>query len=317
MKQNKGMGHLTALLTIIVWGTTYISTKVLLRDFQPIEILLIRTVLGYILLWLVRPGKIKLQQNSHEWIMAGAGLSGICLYYLLENIALTYTLASNVGVIISAAPFFTALLSHLFLKEDGRLHLSFFVGFVFAMIGIAMMSFGGSEGMHLNPKGDLLALIAAFMWACYSILTKKISGYGYPTIQMTRHMFGYGVLFMLPAAVIFGFHPSLSALARPVNLLNILFLGVVASAVCFVTWNFAVKVLGAVRTSVYIYVTPVVTIITSVLILHEKITGVAVAGAGLALAGLILSEGKLDLKFMFTPKKLDDILKKLKFEKEE
>ncbi len=317
MKKNKGIGHLTALMTIIVWGTTYISTKVLLRDFQPIEILLIRTVLGYILLFLVRPGKIALQQKSHEWIMAGAGLSGICLYYLLENIALTYTLASNVGVIISAAPFFTALLSHLFLKEEGKLHLSFFAGFLFAMLGIGMMSFGGSKALHINPKGDLLALIAALMWACYSVLTKKISGYGYPTIQMTRHMFGYGVLFMVPAAVVFDFQPRLSALIKPVNFLNILFLGVVASAVCFVTWNFAVKVLGAVRTSVYIYVTPVVTIITSVLILHEKMTGIAAAGAGLALAGLILSEGRLDFKFLFTHKKRNDILKKLKFEKEE
>lgn len=315
--KNKGIGHIAALFTIIVWGTTYISTKVLLRSFQPVEILLIRMILGFVLLFLAKPGRFRVKEKSREWIFAGAGLCGICLYYLMENIALTYTLASNVGVIILVAPFFTALLSHIFMKEEGRLTVPFFVGFVLAMLGIGMISFGGSKSLHLNPAGDLLALGAAFVWACYSVLTKKISSYGYPTIQMTRHMFGYGILFMIPAALILGFHPEPAAFADPVNLLNLLFLGAVASAVCFVTWNFAVKTLGAVQTSVYIYITPVVTIITSVLILHEKITGMAAAGAGLALAGLILSEGRADLKSFFTPNGAGAALGETNLEKED
>lgn len=295
MGNNKnGIGHMSALFTIVVWGTTFISTKVLLRSFQPVEILLIRFVIGYVLLFFAKPGVIKLSERKQEWIFAGAGLCGICLYYLLENIALTYTLASNVGVIISAAPFFTAILSHIFLKEEGKLRVSFFLGFAVAIVGICMMSFSGSETLKLNPKGDILALTAAFVWACYSVLTKKISTYGYSTIQNTRHMFGYGILFMIPAAAAFDFRLGLSRLADPVNLLNILFLGAGASALCFVTWNFAVQVLGAVRTSVYIYIVPVVTIVTSVLILHEKITGIAGIGAALTLAGLILSEGRLE-----------------------
>ncbi|GAA0797247.1 DMT family transporter [Clostridium sp. AF19-22AC] len=296
MKDKNGMGHLAALFTIVVWGTTFISTKVLLRNFQPVEILIIRFVIGYILLFLAKPGLIRLTDRKQEWVFAAAGLCGICLYYLLENIALTYTLASNVGVIISAAPFFTAILSKIFLKEDGHMRVSFFLGFAVAIVGICMMSFSGSETLKLNPKGDILALAAAFVWACYSVLTKKISGYGYSTIQNTRHMFGYGILFMIPAAVAFDFRLGLSRLADPVNLLNILFLGAGASALCFVTWNMAVQILGAVRTSVYIYIVPVVTIVTSVLILHEKITGTAALGAGLTLAGLILSEGKIEFR---------------------
>lgn len=292
MKKGSGIGHGAALFTIVVWGTTFISTKVLLRSFQPVEILIIRFVIGYLLLFLAKPGILKLTDRKQEWIFAAAGLCGICLYYLLENIALTYTLASNVGVIISAAPFFTAMLSRLFLKEEGQLHATFFLGFAAAIVGICMMSFGGGDNLKLNPKGDMLALMAAFVWACYSVLTKKISGYGYSTVQTTRHMFGYGILFMIPAAAVFDFHMGLSRFADPVNLLNILFLGAGASALCFVTWNFAVQVLGAVRTSVYIYVVPVVTIVTSVIILHEKLTVTAAIGAGLTLAGLLLSERK-------------------------
>ena len=142
----------------------------------------------------------------------------------------------------------------------------------------------------------MLALLAALIWACYSVLTKKISGYGYHTILTTRRVFCYGILFMLPTLFLFDFKLELTRIANPVYLFNILFLGLGASALCFVTWNFAVKALGAVETSVYIYMVPVITVVTSVAILHEKITALAAVGTILTLAGLLLSEGKLFLR---------------------
>lgn len=120
MKTDTARGHLAAFVTILIWGTTFISTKVLLRVFTPIEILLIRFLIGYAALWCVRPRKLKVTDNKQEWTFAAAGLCGITLYYLLENIALTYTLASNVGVIISIAPFFTAILPGCFSVTDGQ-----------------------------------------------------------------------------------------------------------------------------------------------------------------------------------------------------
>lgn len=292
MEQTKASGHLSALLTIIIWGTTFISTKVLLVDFQPIEILFFRFVMGLFALLLVYPHRMKGTTRRQEITFAAAGLSGVCLYYLLENIALTYTMASNVGVIISVAPFFTAILSHIFLKQDEKFRANFFIGFLIAMVGIVLISFNGTA-MELNSAGDLLALLAAFVWACYSILTRKISGYGYNTILTTRRIFFYGILFMIPALFLFDFKLDLTRFTNPVYLLNILFLGLGASALCFVTWNFAVKLLGAVKTSVYIYLTPVITIAASVLILHEPFTVLTGAGTVLALAGLLLSESKI------------------------
>ncbi len=291
MRSNHTMGHLASLLTIIIWGTTFISTKILLICFQPVEILFFRFVMGLIALLLVYPRRLKGASKSQELTFGSAGLCGICLYYLLENIALTYTMASNVGVIISIAPFFTALLSHLFLKEE-KPKANFFIGFAVAMAGIFLISFNGSK-LELNPVGDLLALLAALIWACYSVLTKKISGYGYHTILTTRRIFCYGILFMIPPLFLFDFRLELARFANPVYLFNIIFLGLGASALCFVTWNFAVKVLGAVKTSIYIYMVPVITVVTSVVILHEKITVLAAAGTVLTLAGLILSESKL------------------------
>ncbi len=294
MKSNHTMGHLASLLTIIIWGTTFISTKILLVDFQPVEILFFRFVMGLIALMLVYPRRLKGTSRQQELTFAAAGLCGICLYYLLENIALTYTMASNVGVIISVAPFFTALLSHLVLKEE-KPKANFFVGFVVAMAGIFLISFNGSK-LELNPAGDLLALLAALIWACYSVLTKKISGYGYHTILTTRRIFCYGILFMIPTLFLFDFKLELARFANPVYLFNIIFLGLGASALCFVTWNFAVKVLGAVKTSIYIYMVPVITVVTSVVILHEQITALAAVGTVLTLAGLFLSESKLFLR---------------------
>lgn len=260
-------------------------------------------------------------KRKQEMTFVLAGLCGICLYYLLENSALTYTMASNVGVIISVAPFFKAMLSRLFLKSEGKLRANFFIGFVVAMAGVALISFNGSR-MELNPTGDVLAVLAAFVWACYSILMRKISSFGYPVILTTRRTFFYGILFMIPALFLFDFreqrakwtclHGDLATAARVHNftdvgkivycemglerfadmthLLNILYLGLGASALCFVTWNLAVKVLGAVKTSVYIYMVPVITVATSVFILKEPVTWVSVTGTVLAVAGLFLSE---------------------------
>lgn len=289
---NKRMlaGHLSALFTILVWGTTFISTKVLLADFRPVEILFLRFVLGFIALCLVWPHRMKLTGKGQMRYFVGAGICGVTLYFLMENIALSFTFASNVGVIVSISPFFTALFSHLFVKGGDKLRLNFFVGFLAAMVGIFLISFNGSANFQLNPAGDLMALAAAVLWAAYSVLTKKISSFGYPVIPMTRRIFAIGLIFMLPVLAPLGFHPDYQAFANPVNLFNIVFLGLGASALCFVTWNMALAALGAVRTAIYLYMVPIVTVITSVLVLHEQITGMAAAGIAFTVAGLVLSQ---------------------------
>ncbi|MCM1134683.1 MAG: DMT family transporter [Clostridium sp.] len=289
MESKKTAGHLAAGFTIIIWGTTFISTKILLADFKPVEILFFRFVMGFAALFLAYPHRLKNVSRRREAAFMLAGLCGICLYYLLENIALTYTMASNVGVIISIAPFFTAILSRLFMKSEEKLRAHFFAGFGVAMAGVALISFGGSK-LELNPAGDMLAVFAAFVWACYSILTRKISSFGYPVILATRRTFFYGILFMVPALFLFDFKIGAERFADVTNLLNILYLGLGASAACFVTWNLAVKVLGAVRTSVYIYMVPVITLVTSTLILKEPVTWASAAGTAFAVAGLFLSE---------------------------
>lgn len=282
-------GHLAALLTIVIWGTTFISTKILLADFRPAEILFFRFLMGYFVLLAAYPHHLRGFRLRQEMAFAAAGFCGVCLYYLLENAALTLTMASNVGVIISAAPFLTAILARLVMRSEERLQVYFFIGFAAAMAGIVLISFNGSQ-LELNPVGDILALAAAFVWACYSLLAKKLGNLGLPVLLTTRRTFFYGILFMIPILLLFDFRLDISRFADTVSLLNMLYLGIGASALCFVTWNYAVKALGAVRTSLYIYMVPVITVITSLLILKEPVTALSVAGTVLTVAGLFISQ---------------------------
>ena len=282
--------HILAFITIFIWGTTYISTKVLLKSFSPAEIMFFRFLLAYLVLFLIKPVRISCKNPREKLLFALAGLFGVTMYFTLQNVSLVYTLASNAGVLISVAPFLTALLSYFLLKGEVP-HRLFFVGFGSA-VGVALISFNGSFILKLNPLGDILALLCALAWAAYCVVMKKISALNYHVILCTRKIFFYGIIFVIPLLPFFDFHWNLARFTYLPNALNMLFLGLAASALCFVTWNYAVGVLGAVRTSVYIYFSPVITIITSAIVLHERITAIAVIGVILILAGLYFSEQK-------------------------
>ena len=284
-------GHLAAVITIFIWGTTFVSTKVLLEDFPPVDILFYRFLIGLIVLIIVHPHMLTFRSWRQEALFAVAGLCGVTLYFLLENIALTLTYASNAGMIVAVIPMITAVLAHFLLSSE-KLEPRFFIGFAAAFTGLALIFFNGQMMLKLNPLGDILAAASAFVWAAYAILMKKISTFGFHTIQCTQRIFLYGLLFMVPALFLFDFRFDASPFASPANWLNILFLGAGASALCFVTWNWSVGVLGAVKTSAYIYMVPVITIAASVVILQEKLTWVAFCGGALTLAGLYISETK-------------------------
>ncbi|MFD2700655.1 DMT family transporter [Paenibacillus shunpengii] len=288
-QQARSTGHILAMFTIFIWGTTFVSTKLLLSDFNPIEVLFLRFLIGYFILLLLYPRSVKTSSIKEELLFAGAGLSGVTLYFLLENIALTLTLAASVGIIVSIAPFFTALFAHFFLEGE-KLSVSFIVGFIIALIGILLIGFNGSFVLKLNPLGDFLAILAPIFWAIYSVLMKKISERNYHTIGSTRKVFFYGLIFMLPTLLLFDIDLSFSKLTEPMSLLHLLYLGIGASALCFVTWNRAVGILGAVKTSIYIYFVPVITVIASHLVLSEPLSWAIVIGAVLTLVGSFISE---------------------------
>ncbi len=280
-------GHLFALFTVSVWGITFVSTKVLLVDFSPIEVLFYRFLIGFVVLFAFRPRHVRIGGWREELLVAAAGLTGVVLYFLLENLALVFTSASNVGVIVAMNPFFTALLSAVFLKDE-KLHPLFFVGLAIAMVGVVSISWNGlGTG---NAVGDALAVAAVVVWAVYAVLTRKIGQLFDDPIQMTKRTFAWGLVLMLPLLFLFDFRFGIERFLDPVMTGNMLFLGVGASAACFATWGIAVKKLGAMKTSAYLNLVPIITVSASVLVLGEPLTPQIVLGVLLTLVGLVLSE---------------------------
>lgn len=288
-KTYRVMGHMAAFLTVFIWGTTFTSSKILLETFSPFELLLIRFMIGFAALFIICPGKCIAFKKDREWLFALAGLSGITIHYLTENMAVQYSMASSVGIIKSVSPFFIALITGCVLKE-GKLGKSFAVSFFVVMAGIVLVSMNGGKEIGINPAGNMIALFSAFMWAVYSVIVRKISSFGYGVIQTTRRIFFYGIIFMCPLMPVFGFRADWNAIARPEIILNLLFLGVGASAVTFLSWNMAVKRLGPVKTGRYIYLTPVITAAVSAAVLREPITLGAVGGILLIMVGLIMQK---------------------------
>ena len=284
------VGHAVALVTVFVWGVTFISTKILLEDFHAVEILFLRFAMAFCALYLAAPGTLAGVTPKRRLVLAASGFTGICLYYLLENIALGYTLASNISVILCAAPMFTALVARFVLRGEEKLGLYFYAGFFVAMSGICLISFSGASEFQLDPLGDMLAIAAALVWAFYACFTRIMGGWGCNIVQVTRVTFGWGILFMIPCMFFFDLHWDASRFFEAKNVFNLLFLGLGASALCFTTWNIAVRMLGTVRTSLYIYLVPVITVVAAALVLDERLTLMSGSGALLTLAGLFISQ---------------------------
>lgn len=293
MQKRALQGHIMAFLTVFIWGTTFVATKVLLPHFSALGILFFRFSLAFVLLFLIRPSTFCWQGRKRECMMLFAGFFGVFLYYLLESIALTYTYASNVSVIVSAAPIFTFLFIPLFGREKVSFSASFFIGFALALFGIFLISFAPGEHFSLMPKGDLLALLAAVAWGIYSNLSKIIADWEEDTVKTTRRIFLYGLLFLFPLTIFTGgFDMDWSLLRKLDILLNLLFLALAASGLCFLLWNKSVALIGSLKASLYIYLQPLITAFFSFFALGEPITPRLFSGMALVLMGLIISEKK-------------------------
>jgi drug/metabolite transporter (DMT)-like permease len=286
---NNSVYHIMALFTVIIWGTTFISTKVLIKQgLSPEDILFYRFLIAYICIWTICPRKLFANNLKDELLFIAIGLCGGSLYFIAENRALGITLASNVSLIVCTASIFTAILSHLFIKGE-RFKKNLISGSFIALAGVAFVVFNGSFILKINPAGDILTITAALMWAFYSIILKRLDK-KYSTLLITRKVFFYGIITLLPTFLISPLTTDTHILFQPTVLGNFIFLGVVASMLCYILWNMSIKHLGAVRTTNYVYIVPLVTLITSSIILNETITPFAIAGALLILSGVYIAE---------------------------
>lgn len=280
--------HVIAILIVCIWGVTFISTKVLITcGLSPQEIFFLRFLIAYIGIWFISPRTLWTNHWKDElWLLAG-GVTGGSFYFLTENTALGITLATNVSFIVCTAPLLTTLLSLVIYRKE-RATRQLIGGSLVALVGVALVVYNGSFVLKISPLGDFLTLLAAFSWAFYSLIMKKMT-MRYPILFVTRKIFFYGVLTILPAFIMNPWQFPLDGFLRTEVVFNLLFLSVIASLVCYAVWNMVLVRLGTLRASNYIYLNPVSTSIGSALLLGEPITVVSIVGAALILSGVYVA----------------------------
>ncbi|MBQ8676410.1 MAG: DMT family transporter [Bacteroidaceae bacterium] len=286
------MYYLLALLCVVIWGTTFVSTKVLIQHgVTPEEIIVMRYGIAYLCLlpfsrrWYA--GSIK-----SELTMLALGLLGGTLYFMTENYAVKYTLTTNVSLITCTTPLITALLMAAFYRSE-RVTRTMLLGSILACVGVCFVVFNGHFMLRLNPLGDVLALCSALSWSLYSLLFMKV-GRRFSTQFLTRKLFFYGIITTLPLSLAHGGFTvyTVYALMQPSVLFNILFLGLVASLGCFYLWGVSVKRIGTIAANNLIYFSPVFTLITAAIVLGEPVSWFSLLGLILTIGGVWLGRSK-------------------------
>lgn len=283
--------YVTAFVIVVIWGCTFVQTKLLINaGLRPDEIFLFRFVLAYLLI-LPFAGKRLWLSNWRDELMAVAlGLTGGSLYFITENYALAYGYCSNVSLIVCLTPLITALVVGRFYPGERMDRKGVFASLL-AFAGMALVVFNGNFILKLSPLGDILALAACLCWALYTLIIKRLQD-KYSNMLITRKVFGYGLLTILPLLCVNGVNVRLLADGGAMVWGNILFLGCVASMLCFLGWNWCLGKIGSVSATNLLYLNPVVAITTSALVLGERVTWLAIIGALLILSGLYMLRRK-------------------------
>lgn len=299
MKQSRLLYHLTAFAVVAIWGVTFVFTKLLLvNGLTAAHIFTLRFIIAYVMLLAFAVTRPSFRWWADSWkdemLMAALGLTGGSLYFLTENSAMNYTTTTNTSLIVCCCPLFAAILIGSFYRSQ-RLRGIQVVGTLMAVAGVATVVLNGHFVLHLSPLGDTLALCANLCWAVYSLLMVP-ANQRYDAVFITRKVFFYGLLTMIPYYMVYPQMPSMSLVLRSDILLNLLFLGCVASMGCFLAWNWVMKKLGAIVTTNYVYVNPLTTILFAWWILNEQITLWFLLGTVLVLAGMDLCASRSEAK---------------------
>lgn len=291
-KNNNIFYHLVAFLTVAIWGTTFVSTKVLmLNGLSPAQIFTLRFSIAYVLMLAFNHRRLFADSWQDEAKMALLGITGGSLYFCSENEAMNFTTTTNTSLIVCSCPLFATLLVRLVYKDSNRIHIIQLLGSLLAFVGMIIVVLNGRFVLHLSPVGDALAFTACMCWAIYSLLMKSTTG-DYSPAFITRKVFFYGVLTILPYYIFIPGFPPLEVFTRPQVFGNLLFLGCLASMICFLTWNWCISKLGTVKATNWVYFNPITTMIFASWVLGEHITPYFLAGAACILIGMYVADKK-------------------------
>lgn len=284
--------HLFALFVACVWGSTFVASKLLLNaGLSPAQIMCLRFVIAYLVMLIFCHNSLKSKSIKDELLFLAIGLSGGSMYFLAENSVIQLTSStSTVALLITTTPVLTASLMRAVYPSD-KLSSRFLIGSLVALLGAAMVIFNGVFVLEDNPWVVALSLTASVCWAYYGLLLRKLES-RYSSAVITRKVFFWGVITMLPICLLENNSFSAEMLLSSDIYLPLLFLALVASLACYQMWNVANDKLGVVKATNYLYFQPITSLITGYLVLSERITLLAIFGCVLVIAGVYLCNKK-------------------------
>ena len=288
MHKTKLIPLLEATFAVIVWGGSFIATKIALQDVSPATIVWVRFAMGVVILGAAVAARKQFSfPNRSEWgYFALLGFLGIAFHQWLQSNGLITSEASTTAWIVASTPIFMALLGWLILKEG--LNLPKTGGILLAALGVLLVVSDGDLSAvsigEFGAPGDALILISSVNWAVFSILSRR-GLRKYPAAGMMLWVMLFGWLF---SSALFFVKAGLPELAQlTVNgWLAVAFLGIFCSGLAYMAWYDALQALPAAQTGAFLYIEPLVTIIVAAVVLAEPITGASLFGGGIILFGV-------------------------------
>lgn len=290
MSRSKLFTYVEAMFAVIVWGASFIATKVALKDISPVTIVWLRFLMGVVILGIaVALRKQFTLPDKREWAyFALLGFLGITFHQWLQSNGLQTSEAGTTAWIVSTTPVFMALLGWLILKEGlGWVKtLGILIAFSGVLVVISKGNIGSISIGRFGAPGDILILISAINWAVFSALSRR-GLRSHPASLMMFYVMSFGWLFTSLL-----FIPT-RGFAEIGNLtfngwIGVTFLGIFCSGLAYIAWYDALKALTTAQTGVFLYIEPLVAVVVAFFILGEAITPASLMGGAVILFGVWL-----------------------------
>jgi drug/metabolite transporter (DMT)-like permease len=289
MIRGRALSIVLLLLTMLIWGSTYVVTKAGLEEMPPLLFALLRFFVASLVLAplaLLRGGVARLPPPLAWPTVFFMALTGVGLYQVGFNVALMYTTASQGALVQSSIPAITALMAIVWLHE--RVSRQRLLGIGLAVAGVILIVTRATPGAGARAPlvGNLLMFGTVLVWGVYTMLAKRTAGAD--ALAVMASVAVLGTLILVPAAVIEVARvptPSISA----TSWLRIVYLGALPSAAGYLFYSRALRDLDASQVGTFINLVPVVGVLSGVVFLGERITASAILGGALVLAGVWIS----------------------------
>jgi drug/metabolite transporter (DMT)-like permease len=284
----RAVSVLLLVLTMLIWGGTYVVTKAGLDEVPPMLFALLRfgvasLVLVPFALW--RGGLTIESRRSWQTLLLMA-VAGVGLYYIGFNLALHYTTASQGALVQSSIPAITAIMAAIWLRE--RLPPRRIVGIGLAVAGVILVVVrSGPNGAARDPlMGNLLMFGTVLAWGVYTMLAKRVANLD--PIVVVAAISLLGGLLLIPAALVEG-QQGMATRISVANWGRIVYLGALASAGGYLFYSRALQDLEASQVGTFVNLVPVIGVVSGVVILGDTITPLALLGGALVIGGVWIS----------------------------